>query len=132
MRHAPRGSGGGHQSAAQRGLQAAIHQRRLAAARCADDRQKARAGQLVDHGVDLTFAAKEEVLLAFVERTKSREWVGQPLADRVSRAHGFAFPETEFTNSASVGSENPLRQSMSLGSSISTRSVLSLVAGSAR
>ncbi len=85
VRHAPRRSGGGHQAATQRGLESAIHQRRLAAARGADDRQEAVGRELVDHGVDLALATEEEVLLALVERTQAGKWIGQPCASDQQR-----------------------------------------------
>ena len=64
-------------SAPQGRFQSAVHQRRLAAARGADDRKKSADRELVDHRVDLAFAAEEEVFLLFAERTQSRKRVGQ-------------------------------------------------------
>lgn len=54
--------------------------------------------QLVDHGVDLAFAAEEEMLLALVEKTESREGVHEARGGPYTRrTHDFAFRVAAFT-----------------------------------
>ena len=60
------------------------------------------ARQLVDHGVDLALASKEEVLFVLVERPEPGKRVRQPGAGCGLGAHGLAFPETAFTKSAKL------------------------------
>src|SRR4051812_20746077 len=54
-------------------LQPAVHERRLAAAGGADYGQKARVGQLVDHGIDLVLPTEEQMLLVLPEGPQARK-----------------------------------------------------------
>ena len=64
-----------HQALAERRAQPAIDERGFAAARSADDGQKARGRKLVDHGVDLVLPAEEQVLLVLPERPQARKGI---------------------------------------------------------
>src|SRR5262245_10032872 len=66
----------GHQALAKGRPQPAIDERGFPAARCADDGQKARVGQLIDHGIDLVLPAEKQVVLIFPEGPKAGEGVG--------------------------------------------------------
>jgi hypothetical protein len=61
----------------KRGDEARAHERRLAAARPADDREEPRRSKPPEQVVGLAFAAEEEVLLVGFERTQSGERVKQ-------------------------------------------------------
>ena len=83
-----------------------MNERRRPIAACAA--KSAGGPQLIDHGVDLAFAAEEEMLLALVERTGSREGVHEAGGGGYTRrAHDFAFRVAAFTKSSNAASENP-------------------------
>ena len=91
------------------------------------------AGQLVDHGIDLVLPAEEQMLLILPERPQARKGIG--LARRWSV--GIVLMRSlrrlmACTNAAIAASAKPSSPSIRPGSSISIRSSLSLVLGSAR
>jgi hypothetical protein len=67
-------------------LQAADHQRRLAAARSPHHRQQPLGRQGVDHLVGLLFTAKEEMFLLLLKGAKTGVWV--TARSLGSRTHG--------------------------------------------
>ena len=62
--------------------QAASNQRRLAAARGADDRQETSGSKPAQQVVDFVLATEKEMVLVRLEGPKSREWVDQSRAHR--------------------------------------------------
>src|SRR6516162_10994455 len=132
LRHAPCGAGPGHQALAEGRPQPAVDQRGLAAAGSADDGQKARVGQLVDHGIDLVLPAEEQMLLILSEGPQARKGI-RPRAGGGGGAHG-AVPVsvTSCRNLAIAASAKPSSPSIRPGSSMSIKSSLSAVLGSAR
>ena len=75
-RDAPGRSGIDHQTAVQRRDQSGPHERRLAAARRADHRQKAAVPELPEQVVDLLLASEEQVVFVGLERTEPGERIG--------------------------------------------------------
>ena len=131
LRHAPRGACPGHQALAQGWPQSAIDERRFATARGADDGQKARVGQLVDHRIDLVLPAEKQVLLILPERPQARKGIGLN-AGRCDVHAGLPAAFTARMKPAIAAASKPANPSIRPGSSISIRSSLSLVLGSAR
>ena len=73
QRDAPARAGRRHESAVQAGEQAGAHERRLAAARDADDREEALAGEPRDELVALPVASEEKVRLVLLVRAQADE-----------------------------------------------------------
>ena len=125
---APGRAGAGHQPAVQCRAQAAVDERRLAAARGPQHREKTLRCQLVDHRVDFRLATEEQLLLVGAERPQA----GKRMAGR-SRRHGAARPLCSAPSSASsAASGRPARPSIRPGACMSKRSSLSPVRGSDR
>src|SRR5262249_2045498 len=101
------------------------------AARCANDGQKARLGQLVDHGIDLVLPAEKQVLLVLPEGPQARK--GIDLRAGHGGAHEVASAVVPACMDLAIAaSATPPNPSIRQGCSISIRSSLSLVLGSAR
>ena len=127
MRHAVPA---GHQALAQRRPQPAVDERGFAAARSADDGQKARVGQLVDHGIDLVLPAEEQCSSSSLKGRKPGKGLICELA--VAALMGsLRLPSAACMDLAIAASAKPPNPSIRPGSSISIRSFLSLVLGSA-
>jgi hypothetical protein len=76
-RDAPAGTGTRHEAALQRRDQPRSHQRRLAAARGADDGDEAGGPEPADERIGVGLAAEKEMLLVGLERPESGERVTQ-------------------------------------------------------
>jgi hypothetical protein len=76
--HGPARAGFRHDPDFERVKEARPDQRRLAAAGGAENREKPRPGQLINHLVDAAFAAEEEIALFLPER--SQAWIRQSAA----------------------------------------------------
>ena len=89
--HLPGRAGLGHGAAVQLGDHAGPHQRRLAAARGADDRQESVRSQQLQERRGLLLAAEEQVVLVAAKRAEAGKRIGRLGVNRVHQTASFAW-----------------------------------------